>query len=335
MAREGFYNENEFRDYPFLTRTEPLALTYDGPGPLADLPEEAIVDFGAIMEVDSEFDDAEGDYVYLHSITRDGTTLIYRFRTTAAAAAAEELVFIRDTTTDGEWASEWVEATRISDSSGSVDSVGDPCLDVPKWRGFMVSGRFEQLVTALADQETRTYGQGLWRIEPARLQSLVKTYLRSISLANTPRRIVTLPDGCEVIEQPTTPIVHARCLQGPLAFREGYNCLIRQEDRNNAIIISGSKGNGAGEPCEEVPRYAGEASPDGGQFLSGGPTCGQVLKTLNGVGGRNIVLRSGPGFTVALHPTDPNTLVIDRDLGGFAACGDEDSSSLSSMGDEE
>ena len=331
MAREGFYNENEFRDYPFLTRTEPLALSFDSLETLNAVPEEAIVDFGAIMEVDSEFDDAAGDYVYLHSISRDGDTLIYRFRTTAAAAAAEELVFIRDTTVDGEWASEWIEATLITAGS-SIGSIGDPCLDVPKWRGFMVSGRYEALLDAIADQATLEFVQGLWQVEPSRLQSLVKTYLRSISLANTPRRVVTLPDGCTVIEQPTTPIVNVRCLQGPLVFREGYNCAIRQEDRNNAIIISGSKGSGAGEPCAEVPRYPGEASPDGGQFLSGGPTCGEVLKTLNGIGGRNVVIRSGPGFTVALDPLNPNTLIVDRDLGGFATCGIDSSLSSSSAG---
>lgn len=313
MAREGFYNQNEFRDYPFLTRIQPLANNWadTAPSPLNALPHEAIVDFGAIMGIDSEYAEP-GSWIYLYAIRRSGDTFSYEFRTTAAGAADEALVFTRDID-DVEFTIQWVESTPIASLSR------DYCFAAAKWEGYLVTGRYADLALLLPGDGELLYATDLWHVEPSRIQSLIYTFLRSISLANFPRTQVITPQCDGEITPPTAAIVNKTCMYGELAFKEGYNCTIQQNALNNTISIGGNSGGGAGMACAEVPRYQDEPAPTGSRFLTGGPSCGEVVKTVNGVGGRTIQLTAGPGFTVAAG-VSPNTLIISMDLGDFATC---------------
>lgn len=337
MSLQPFYGDNEHRDYPFITRTEPLDYVVDdiegessseSLGEVATLSQELIVDFGAIMEVDSEYLNGEHDYVYLHRIDRSGSVFSFAFRTTAAGARHEECVFDRDLTSAEEFAVEWVESRVVTgDSSGSSDAVTDPCSDSPKWRAFLVTGALDDLLELLAVDGVVRFPRGLWRVEPARIQSLAGTYVRSINLANLPRRIVTPPTGCgDPYAQDDAPIVAAECITGDIRFTEGYNAVIRQESQNGALVFGAAVGAGVGEPCEEVPLYSSESSPDDGSYLTGGPGCDQILRTINGVSARNLVIRPGFGVLIAPATDADNTLVIATDDTVLAACRESSSS---------
>ncbi len=323
MARAGFYNENEYRDYPFLTRVDPIdSYEIEGAEPqqLIALPHDAVVDFGAIMDLDADYSEASGDIVYLHSVQRRDPYLYYDFRTTAPGAAGTRLLFVRDTSVDEEFADEWLDSMVISESLSSSASAGD-CAGAA-WRGYLVTGRYGELLELLSDGEELIFTAGLWTIEPARVQNLARGYLRSINLANFARSHVSVQEACQSssLTSDDTIYVNAVCLQGDLKFKEGYHCVIRQETQNNAIIIGASPGAGEGEPCAEIPLYEGETSPDGSPFLTGGPTCGEIIKTVNGKGGRRLQLLSGPGFRVLADPDLPNTIIVDRALEDFVLC---------------
>ena len=353
MANLAWYNDNQFRDYPFVTRTKPLELTppqtgevigeavlpsesstsSQSVGPIVDLPHSAIVDFGAIMEIDSGYDEAAGHYAYLHSIERSGTTLNFRFRNTSPESYNHELLFVRDIN-DTEFAIEWTEA---------ITFIGDPvdplvCPLAPKWSGFLVTGDLSELAALIPDGITVIYANGLWQIEPARLQSLTDSYLRAINIGNTPRLVTDAAPGCESssISSQAAPdiLIRDTCVTGPIWFQEGYNCRIRQDSGRNTITIGAGVGLGAGEPCDEVPLTDDETPIGNSPFLTGGPGCKQIVQSLNGVNGSDITLTAGAGYRIQPDATNPNKLVVERALGDFALCAEPDpetsSSSLSS-----
>ncbi len=315
MANPGWYNDNQFRDYPFITRVEPLALTtgFDSESSgqiMLPLPSSTILDFGAIMDLDAEFDESAGHYIYLHSVSRFSDVFTFKLRTTAPAAANHELVFHRNLTDP--------EFSISRDSASTIEPEELPslvCALQPCWSGFLVTGNLQDLADVIADGETLISIPALWRIEPARVQSLAQGYLRSVSLANAPRTHVTAQAGCSLdssdsAERPV--IVMTTCLSGPLNWREGFNCSIRQDVNDNAIIIGAGVGIGAGAPCEEIPLYEGEESPDGGPFLSGGPSCNEIIKSINGVSGTDVNIVAGPGFRIQPDTINPHKLVIER-----------------------
>ena len=370
MARVGFYNENEYRDYPFRTQTTPLdiaaAVQYSSSSslsasslssaaamPLYDLPSELIVDFGAIMGVMSEYSDARGDFVYLYRLRRNGQYILFEFRTTAEAAKTQSLYFVRSLT-DPEFKQDWaasranqagdpifpfvVSSSSLSSSMSSSatfcnrytvcqeletkwDCDGDAC-QAPAWEGFLITGRFEELADMLADGDELVFAIGLWAVEPARIQNLNKSFVRSLNVGNRDRSRYTPPPGCDSSASATAEVLYVErlCLQGDIAFREGFNCLIRQDNTNNTLTFNGQVGAGAGEPCDEVPLYAGESPPANSRFLGGGPACDEIIRTVNGKGGPSLRLLGGPGVRVYDSPTDASTIFVDADLGTFAVC---------------
>ena len=333
MANPAWYNDNQFRDYPFLTRVEPLI---DTPGfglsssalDELHLPHSAILDFGAVMEIDAGYDESLGHYVYLHSVSRAASLFTFKLRTNAEEAANHELIFHRNLD-DPEFLIEWEEASTIT------PEVIDPltCPARPKWHGFMATGSMRDLADLVASGETVIAVPGEWKIEPARIQSLLKSYLRAINLANHQRVLATPQDGCSLsLSDTDRPVkVNALCLDGNLQFKEGFNCYIRQDNNNNAIIIGAGVGVGAGLPCEEVPIYPGEEPVPGSPFLSGGPSCNDIIKSINGVSGSDVNLAAGPGFKFSVDELNPNKLIMSRLLDDFAVCQDENiDSSLSS-----
>lgn len=341
MPLTGFYNENENRDWPFLDRPGPLDYTdpdeeTEGFLPLVEIPQEAIVDFGAIMAVDSEFDASSDHYVYLRRIARDGTTVVYDFRTNAPGAAGERCIFRRDLG-DEEFLCEWVDSEPITDDSGFSSSSSAAvvvCTEVRKWQAFLVTGRFLALEEALADGAEITFPRGLWQVEPSRIQNLSDSYVRSLNIANFDRIRASGTEECDSLGGDTREtIVQDTCVQGPVRFKEGYNCAIRQESRSNTLFFGAGVGAGLGEPCGEIPLTDDEEAPEGSPFLSGGPSCRQLVTAINGVTGRNLVIVGGPGFQVAPSEDDEHTLIIDRNLADFAACPD-DAIIDSSLGDE-
>lgn len=340
MALPAWYNDNQFRDYPFITRTEPvtgiegLSSSSSSDGALTHLPSSAVLDFGAIMEIDANYIDDAGHYVYLHFIYRSGSNFTFSFRTTAPDASNYQLLFTR-ALTDAEFTIEWEDASSIVPEPAGTGT----CSLQPRWQGFLVTGNLADLADLISDGEKLIFNQGLWQIEPVRIQSLANAYLQSISLANTRRIVATLPEGCSNSSSSSSissdsieddAVFNKRCLTGQVKFKEGYNCSIRQDNNDNAIIISAGIGSGAGEPCEEIPRYDGEPLAENSKFYSGGPACDEVVKSINGVTGAAITIIAGSGIDIDIDETQEHTLVINKSLTNFAVCFDTVSASSSS-----
>jgi hypothetical protein len=309
MGRPGWLNDNEYRAYPFIPQD---SIDVEPSGEI--LPADLIVDCGIIMGIEAEFDDAS-DYVYLHQIRRTVDAIEIELRTTAPGAEDYPLVFTRALDVE-EWTYEDVNAGVGSDSSSAYG-----CGESARWEGFLITGVLTSILSQLGEGDTVTYTAGEWHLEPARIQNLKKAFLQSIGLANYDRTRWHPDPDCE--EDPAGErevIVREPCLNGPLRLKEGYNCSIRQEDVSNTITIGASIGAGAGLACNEVPLYDGEVSPDGATTLDGAATCTEVLKTINGVGGRVIRLFGGQGIAVTASDDQPHTVIVTVSLQGFAYC---------------
>lgn len=300
MPRAGFYNDNEYRQYPFI------------PANPDALPTELIVDCGFIMGLDSGFDSAT-HCVYLHQVRRTDPQIEIEFRTTAPAASTTAIVFSRDFTA-AEWTTEFVEAP----------SAEKDCASEPLWEGFLVTGLLTSLVQSLPPGGNLTFVTTNPFIpnrvvEHARVQSLVKTYLRSVSLGNYPRTVIPpCVDGVPGAANPGTEIViNAECLQGNIRFKPGFNCSVAQSDYDSRIIISAEKGAntsgaGAAEFCQfgsEIKLYAAELPPiinaDTGarsKFLSGGPACDEIITGINGLGAPDVKIVGGAGVQIVTNP---------------------------------
>ncbi len=282
MPRPGFYNDNEYRAYPFVYRTS---------WPTPALPASAIVDCGIIMGLDAYFDDAI-DTVWLSSVQRISN--IFRF-TLSTGAVPNALVFEQSALLN-EWA--------IVRSESVVADL--ECAEEPIWEGFLVTGPLTDLRAMLPGNGTISFAQDDYQLEPARIQNLHKAYLRSISVGNYDR--IRVP-GCNQTSNndDRAIIVNARCLKGDVKLKEGYNCQITQVNRANEIVVSAAKGAGASYDSalcaagSEIPLYDGEAIPAGSKFYSGGPACDELISTINGLGGPNVTIIGGAGIDVRVE----------------------------------
>ena len=109
--------------------------------------------------------------------------------------------------------------------------------------------------------------------------------------------------------------VNSRCLLGSILIQSGYNCDIKQSDRDNAIVFNAKVGAGAGQPCGEIPLFSGEVPPSGSGLLSGGASCGESIQTINGISNPNFIIQAGNGVQITSVPEE-NKLVIDINLAG-------------------
>jgi len=295
MPRPGFYNDNEYRAYPFIFKVGQADL----------LPNSAVVDCGIIMGLDSEFD-ASTHSVWLTEVRRVGDTFEFELQTDAPGAAEYPLVFTRDVDAE-EWQSEHVE------SEPYVKDVNS-CAIEPAWSGFLVTGPLTDLLAAMPAPATAPLTQN-FVLEPGRIQSLVKSYLRAITVGNMARPEAR--SACDPANTVTRPvIINSRCVTGNIRFKEGYNAIIQQRDALNEINISAGQNFGErpdGKLCaagSEVPFYEDEQPPEGSQFFSGGPACDELVSSINGVQGPDITIAGGTGVDITIDPDTPNTLKI-------------------------
>jgi len=298
MPRPGFYNDNEYRAYPFVYKS-------DFSGPL--LPDSAVVDCGIIMGLDSAFEH-EAHAVWLAGITRAAGVIRFELATDAPGAAALPLVFeCADTAED------WTSIFALSDPAAT-----SPCAIEPTWEGFLVVGPLEALRALLSENgDELTFPARERSLEPGRIQSLVKSYVRSISLGNLPRVRALPPSIChdETAPDPRELVVNAFCMQGNLRIKEGYNCRVKQTDELNEIRVTAEVGGGdtdVDELCAhggELPLYPGEPFDPETGFFSGGPACNQVISTINGIGGGSVNIVGGTGVNVTAD-AETNTVIV-------------------------
>jgi hypothetical protein len=158
-------------------------------------------------------------------------------------------------------------------------------------------------------------------VEPARIQSLVMAYVRSISVGNYERPRVP---ACEELGSSSSApanerqiIVNAQCLSGNIKLKPGYNCAITQVVNANTLTVTAFKrDNGVedetAEICQygsELPLYAGQTPAEGEVFLSGGPACDDLITSINGIGGPNVNIAADAGIQIV--PDGDNSIKID------------------------
>lgn len=307
MPRPGFYNDNEYRAYPFVFKP-------NLPDPL--LATNVIVDAGIILGLDA-FTTTVSDYtVWLASIERLTDTFKFTFWYAEKNYVAKPtpLVFTCPVT-----ATDWT--TIFSESAPVTVATADPI-----WEGFLVVGKIETLVATMTTGQTLTFAQNSYQLEPGRIQSLNRAYLRSITVANYDRPRV--PD-CSDTPAPTTGarviVTNRGNLKGPLFFKEGYNCQITQTTRANEISISALKNAGSAADAafcahgSELPLYAGEPFDAETQLYSNSPTCNQVISTINGLGGKNINIVGGNGVAITTD-SDNNKITVAKKANAQTNC---------------
>jgi hypothetical protein len=290
MAKTGFYNDNANRRYPFISTSAIEQLNNPR------IPNSVLLDAGFEFSAAAAFN-VTTHAVTLSDITWDDETVQLVFVTDGATAP---LIFNAARGTN--------QPTILRAVSGVSDVSEDPleagsCPD-PEWSGFIVIQDIEAavtwrtIVTDPIDGDTHT-------IEPALLTSYVGAYVRRVHVANQQRTRVS--------DDPAVPrpyIVQRACIDGPIQFIDGYNSRIDYDLRQNGVIFNAIQGGGAGEPCFEVPQFAGEQSPDSYGLLSGGPPCSATFKSVNGVPGPVVKLRGGLGVRVSRDPVIPNRLIV-------------------------
>lgn len=319
MASPGWFNDNANRAYPLVTGT----VRRPGAGQVRNLPNGVLVDAGFVLGTGAAYDEAEHE-VRLYRVRREGGYVYFDFESTAPAMFGSYLTFRRD-------AAETDYVTDDTDSDAeyglSLTNPDEECLE-PLWSGFLTTGDVSAL--GLADGESLIGGDGQGLVEPALVQNLSGTYVSSVNLGNDDRTRAEGPEACDAITWPSHPepfYVNAACLRGVVQFKPGYNSVIEQADNDNRITFRAEVGAGAGEPCNEVPLFPGESPPVGGTLLSGGPACGEVLRSINGIGGRLFDFLAGLGFQISSDP-EGHAVVVDCNFAGLALC-PEDVSSVS------
>jgi hypothetical protein len=324
MAKAGFYNDNEYRAYPFIdkqptTERQQQLGGADAYDKIKDAIHSAIVDAGFIFGVDCDGAPQQQLYglrVQLASIaaheSSNGFTASF-----ISTATAHVLTFTTGVLADG-----W---TTIKNESAATVTALNCGSNTPAWRGYIVASAANTLRSSFAAAGIPLVAGGQriftpattdaafeFEIEPCRIQNKARSYLRSITVGNFDRVRVP-PCGSEAEPEPRAIVITAPCLSGPIFFQEGYNCQITQIDRTNTLTFSARKDAGAKKDAAycanngEIPLHVNEEKPANSKFYSGGPACDELIYTINGVGGRNVSLIPGTGITIS---TENNKIVV-------------------------
>lgn len=306
MNAAPFLSENAGRSYPFVEEA----------GLEAYLPEGLVLDAGFVLGHGTGF--VAGTHsIWLQSIASESGVRYLTFASDAPGLEASPLaVAVPETAAEYD----------VVDSEREWASSSEPgdCQEAPLWEAWLVVGS----MTGVSDLSVPAR---LATIEPARIQSLGDASIRSLGLANGDRVRAESPDGCPTPSTETPgdpPFIAATCLGPDPRFREGYNSAITLSQADNSITIGAAVGSGAGEPCEEVLVFDGEEPPAGSLLLSGGPSCSELIRSINGVSRARMRIRAGTGVKVT--PGDSaSELKVTVDLSGLSKCGGPAASSSS------
>jgi hypothetical protein len=317
VAHPSFYNDNESRSYPFAPAADgshayPLV---SSSGATKLLPNSLVVDFSAIVGFVAQW--SAGSSIFLKQVEAlsgvDAGRFALHFYADAPGLAWLELAFVV-----GPSPREFTTYDAAATLKGSYAAPPPICSDTLRWEGTLVLGRLDDLLALTTPGEVLTAADGAIRVEPALVQDVASSYVRAIGVANAPRLMAAPGPDCA----PPAPaddllVVNRRCLVGDVVFAEGYNCAISQASRDNSLAFAAAAGAGAGRACSEVPLYDGEAPPEGSSLLAGGPTCNEVVTSVNGLSAGLLQLIGGPGVTVAAD--GPHKLVVAVDYNELKA----------------
>lgn len=356
MSRQGFYFDNMFRAYPLVN--SPVGMT---------LPDEVIVDFNCSINSDAGFVDGTHK-VWLYAVSRSNNQITFAFACDAPALNDKLLTFkVQEGCGELTYAfselkpissacpvissSSEVHVTTGYTSNSSSSSVGSDfeLASYTVWDGFIVVGKLTSLLESLGQFECMTDPEGYTKVEPSLVINLQNTAVRSVSIANKLPTTVTAPDGCsDGVEQSYDIITYHRGITGNIRFINGYSCNISISESDNSILFTATvDGATEGQFCghEEATKIKYKSQlipgvkfgkdhviPDYSVLYSGGPTCKDTLKSINGIGGKRLWIIAGRG--IALTEDQENYLIsINATLSGLAICsspGSNNSVSVSS-----
>lgn len=316
MTVLNYYDGNQGISYPFEDGAD-MAFVVDQTSEVVVLSDQVVVDFGSVVGVRVDYK-IDHDAIRLRRIRREADDVIFTFETTCAALSEYELSFAIPTTAERFCLQYSYGMVPASDSSMSgID------LDLD-WTGFLVVGQLDSILTVLDPGQSMTADTGP-SVEHRCVQTLYRGYVQSINLANHDRLRVTPSSDCgSPVDQSTAIIVNATDIIGRPGFAEGYNCFIELVESSNSIVIGADVGAGAGEPCEEIPLYAGESAPEGSELLTGGPKCKDTITSINGVSAASVKVEAGPGVRVYVDPEDASHLIVSIGLYDMIVCGTEE-----------
>ena len=320
MPQPGFYNDNEYRAYPFV---------YGVVDSDSALPNSAVVDAGIVLGLDAFDSDVRDIVVWLTRVERinSGFNFVLAYAEKNMEAAAAELVFFRPDT-DEQWVTIFSESVHTPNSAD------------PIWEGFLVTGPLTDLRKILTVDQTREFVREMYQIEPGLVQNLHNAFLRSITVANYDRPRIPACGSVAPDNNVRAIVINKHNVTGAVRIKEGYNCQITQTDRENKLNVTAIKNAGTpvdSELCahgSELPLYSGEPlgvdgvervaiagviteQPKPSKFYGGGPACNDVISSINGVTGGNVNIIGGAGVTVS---TDGVTIKVTHKKNSQTNC---------------
>ena len=305
MATNEWLDQNSKRDYPFIADSTNQPTSSN---PLAQMPWDIITDAGITTGAESGW--LGTHRVWLAEVERSGTMVYFRFASNAPGLSGQILAFSWDLS-EGDWQTIWADQ----------GSPARACQE-PLWWGFLCTGRVASVNAWMPTDGIRIATTTSVRCEPSIIRSCAGHYLSSLHIANFRRTRVTSPDGCPEVTYPVALpelVVQQTCVRGSIIWEAGYNALLRLQQSGPGIIFSAQSGAGAGQPCAEIPLVPGEAPPADSPFLSGGPSCQEVLRSLAGASGPRVELIGGLGVQVQPDPAQ-HRLVVRVDFNELRRC---------------
>lgn len=316
----GFLNDNEYRGFPFLKGT--TAKPIDGPVSLNNLSDRTLVDCGFIIAGNVAFDVTE-DSIFLKRVRRVGSVFYFLFHSDCPALIDVEIEFAFAIDADkysSNLSDSGVGGVSLSGSESDSDGTYD-CVE-PILSGYLTVGSLSWLRNQLSSDGTIEEGSTRTDVEPSLIQDLTKSFVTTINIGNQDRTRVSAPEGCDPVTWPFETdivLVNETCIIGDVVFKEGFNTTIRQTQEANSLTFSAIAGSGRGQPCEEFALTSTEAPPVGSNFMGGGLSCFEVLRSINGRSGPIVNIFGGTGVGI-VPDADNNTVQIIVDRRGMAIC---------------
>ena len=326
MAAADFYDDNLNRSWPFVVGTVGVSTPETGVFTMRELPDEAVVDAGFVIGSDVSFDPSV-DQIFLHSITRvDATTAAVVLASSCQDLASESYsLTVEGVTADSRFQTVFFESDlpfegSESSSSSSLFPSYTPCGN-PFWMGYVVFGRLYDVLARLSDGQTITRQDGDAVFYGTTVQTTAGHVVTSINVANKDRTRAVRPSKCQpaVWSFPVGEIyVVEQCITGDVVLRPGFNSYFVQPTAKS-LQLSATLNAGLGQPCNEIPLFENESGPTNvdTDSLGGDFYCGDVLRSVSGIGGPDFNFLADRGVSV-IGDDDNNTVIIDVDLNGIS-----------------
>lgn len=327
----NFLNIADFISYPLVTYADRKVLA-----PPEDFPRQpkGIVDAGFMLGLDSAFQAAE-HHVELYALVITATDIAFDFRSDAPGMPGFRWLFTFPIATPM-GCTQYQKVTQLG-SGFEFEELGE---------AYVTAGDFSKLLAFIGigvhivdDTDGPLY------VEPARIQSLVDTYTRSLNVGCERR---SCPEPCcppepssssSGSDNPDEPEVRNEAfilqygMQGAIDFEEGWNSTIQVDEVNNALIFGADIGAGDGEQCVDdhwinylIDEFG--LRVDTGRRVTGGcDDCGAYIRSINGHGFLDGKARFQGGEGVYILEIDDEIQVV-VDLS--STCVPQESSSSSS-----